>query len=46
MKTEIQEGAERMSGNSDFAIENGVLVQYNGPGGDVVIPEGGDGDWG
>ena len=29
-----------MSGNSDFAIENGVLVQYNGPGGDVVIPEG------
>ena len=40
MKTEIQEGAERMSGNSDFVIENGVLVQYNGPGGDVVIPEG------
>ena len=29
-----------MSGNSDFVIENGVLVKYNGPGGDVVIPEG------
>ena len=34
-----------MSGNSDFVIENGVLVKYNGPGGDVVIPEGGDGSW-
>ena len=29
-----------MSGNSDFVIENGVLKKYNGPGGDVVIPEG------
>ena len=29
-----------MSGNSDFVIEGGVLKQYNGPGGDVVIPEG------
>lgn len=25
---------------SDFIIENGVLKQYTGPGGDVVIPEG------
>jgi len=24
----------------DFTIENGVLTKYNGPGGDVVIPEG------
>ena len=29
-----------MSGNSDFVIEGGVLKQYNGPRGDVVIPEG------
>ncbi len=26
--------------NSDFVIEDGVLTEYNGPGGDVVIPEG------
>ena len=25
---------------SDFVIENGVLTKYNGPGGDVVIPNG------
>ena len=25
--------------NQDFVIEDGVLVQYNGPGGDVVIPD-------
>lgn len=24
----------------DFEIINGILVKYNGPGGDVVIPEG------
>ena len=29
-----------MSDSKDFVIENGVLVKYNGPGGDVVIPEG------
>ena len=29
-----------MSNPSDFLIENGVLKQYKGPGGDVVIPEG------
>ena len=29
-----------MSGNSDFVIENGVLMKYNDPGGQVVIPEG------
>ena len=29
-----------MSGNSDFVIENGVLKEYTGSGGDVVIPEG------
>ena len=29
-----------MSGNQDFVIENGVLKEYNGPGGVVVIPEG------
>lgn len=26
--------------SSDFFIENGVLVKYNGPGGNVVLPEG------
>ena len=26
--------------DSDFVIENGVLTKYNGPGGDVVIPDG------
>ena len=30
-----------MSSASDFVIENGVLKKYVGPGGDVVIPEGG-----
>lgn len=25
--------------SSDFLIENGVLIKYNGPGGDVVLPE-------
>ena len=29
-----------MSTASDFIIENGVLKQYAGPGGDVVVPEG------
>ena len=29
-----------MSDNQDFIIENGVLKQYAGPGGDVAIPEG------
>ena len=29
-----------MSNPSDFVIENGVLTEYVGPGGDVVIPEG------
>ena len=29
-----------MSGNSDFVIENGVLVKYNGSSGDVTVPEG------
>ena len=29
-----------MSSASDFVIENGVLTEYKGPGGDVVIPEG------
>ena len=29
-----------MSSSSDFVIENGVLKKYNGPGGDVVIPDG------
>ena len=32
--------ASIVSGNSDFVIEGGVLKQYTGPGGDVVIPEG------
>ncbi len=26
--------------SSDFTIENGVLTSYDGPGGDVVIPDG------
>ena len=25
--------------SSDFVIESGVLTKYNGPGGDVTIPE-------
>ena len=29
-----------MSNASDFVIENGVLKNYTGPGGDVVVPEG------
>ena len=29
-----------MSNTNDFVIENGMLKQYVGPGGDVVIPEG------
>jgi hypothetical protein len=29
-----------MSNINDFVIENGVLIKYQGPGGDVVIPEG------
>ncbi len=29
-----------MSSASDFIIENGVLTEYVGPGGDVAIPEG------
>ena len=29
-----------MNSNSDFVIENGVLKEYHGPGGDVTIPEG------
>ena len=29
-----------MSNPSDFIIENGILKEYKGPGGDVVIPEG------
>lgn len=29
-----------MSDSKDFVIENGVLKKYNGPGGEVVIPEG------
>ena len=28
---------------SDFEIQNGVLVKYNGPGGHVVIPDGATG---
>lgn len=28
-----------MENNQDFLIENGVLIKYNGPGGDVTIPE-------
>ena len=29
-----------MNDPSDFIIENGVLLEYVGPGGDVVVPEG------
>ena len=29
-----------MENNQDFVIENGALTKYNGPGGDVTIPEG------
>ena len=29
-----------MSTASDFVIENGVLIKYVGPGGDVIIPDG------
>lgn len=29
-----------LAADSDFVIENGVLTEYTGPGGDVTIPEG------
>ena len=29
-----------MNNSNDFVIENGILEEYNGPGGDVVVPEG------
>ncbi len=29
-----------LAADDDFVIEDGVLVEYNGPGGDVVIPNG------
>lgn len=29
-----------MTNKQDFVIEDGVLIRYNGPGGEVVIPEG------
>lgn len=29
-----------MSGSREFVIENGILTKYNGPGGEVIIPEG------
>lgn len=29
-----------MVSKSDFVIENGTLIRYTGPGGDVVVPEG------
>ncbi len=29
-----------MNNNQDFMIQNGVLTQYNGSGGKVIIPEG------
>ena len=29
-----------MSSNSDFVIQYRILEKYNGPGGDVIIPEG------
>lgn len=28
-----------MSSASDFVIEDGILKEYRGPGGDVVVPE-------
>ena len=28
-----------MENKQDFVIENGVLTNYTGPGGDVTIPE-------
>ena len=39
--SEIPEGtSEPTLAVEDFAIEDGVLVKYNGPGGDVVVPDG------
>ncbi len=32
--------AVALAADDDFVIENGVLTRYNGPGGDIVIPEG------
>lgn len=29
-----------IAADSDFSISNGVLVKYNGSGGDVIIPDG------
>lgn len=31
---------EAKAAESDFVIENGVLIEYNGPGGAVVVPDG------
>ena len=31
---------EVKAAESDFVIENGVLIEYNGPGGAVVVPDG------
>ena len=32
--------AEALAADSAFTLENGALKEYNGPGGDVVIPDG------
>ena len=33
-------GIPVMAADSDFIIENGILTQYVGSGGDVIIPDG------
>ncbi len=32
--------APALAADGDFTVENGVLTKYNGPGGDVTIPDG------
>ena len=35
----VDEATESENGESDFVVEDGVLVKYQGDGGDVVIPD-------
>lgn len=37
---EVQAETEGVENNQDFRIENGVLKEYLGESGDVIIPEG------
>lgn len=36
----LSAGALAVDAPEEFTIEDGVLTKYNGPGGDVVVPDG------